>query len=76
MSIPSFPFSSTALWSDAGGTSRASCMEARADSGIPPLCCFRSIVATIGPKTNTVEMLGKLRKAGMNIGELFFLSLR
>ena len=28
-----------------------------------------SIIGTIGPKTKTVEMLGALRKAGMNIGE-------
>lgn len=27
-----------------------------------------SIIATIGPKTNTVEMLQELRVAGMNIG--------
>jgi hypothetical protein len=28
-----------------------------------------SIIATIGPKTNNVEMLSQLRDAGMNIGE-------
>lgn len=31
-----------------------------------------SIIATIGPKTNTVEMLQELRTAGMNIGVFFF----
>ena len=34
-----------------------------------PLALCSSIIATIGPKTKTVEMLGALRKAGMNIGE-------
>lgn len=34
-----------------------------------PLLSSRSIIATIGPKTNSVEMLGNLRKAGMNIGK-------
>ena len=31
-----------------------------------------SIICTIGPKTNTVEMMQNLRKAGMNVVRLNF----
>ncbi|CAE6537538.1 unnamed protein product [Rhizoctonia solani] len=34
-----------------------------------------SIIATIGPKVNNVEMLGQLRKAGMNVGKFFFFKI-
>ncbi|KAJ2510156.1 Pyruvate kinase, partial [Coemansia sp. RSA 1939] len=57
---------------DPRNTSRLQWLEALDIKAAPSHVRKSSIICTLGPKTQTVEMITELRKAGMNIARMNF----